>query len=46
MQENEGGRRSLSRWLKENERIDLRVIRETNNEATKMLKRNIVISGN
>lgn len=38
-------RRHHSRCLKENKRIDLRVIRETNNEVTKMLKRNIVISG-
>lgn len=39
------GRRCHSRWLKENKGIDLRVIRENNNEATKILKRNIAISG-
>lgn len=38
-------RRRHSRCQKESTIIDLRVIRETNNEATKMLKRNIVISG-
>lgn len=39
------GRRCHSRWVKENKRIDLRMIREINNEAAKMLQRNILNSG-
>lgn len=39
------GRRCDSKRLKENRRIDLRMIREIYNEVTKWLKRNTVIVG-
>lgn len=34
-----------SRWLKKNKRIDLRVNREISNDAKKMLKGNVLVSG-